>query len=266
MSLDPPRFTGSRFGVEHSRPRVSVCMATYNGAEYVREQIDSILDQLADGDELVIVDDASPDDTVTVLESLSDPRIRLTRSAVNAGYVRTFEAALARSTADVVLLADQDDVWMPGRVDAMLAALRESGALVVASNLVVLGTDEPLPSPITGRPWRLERSQSRQHRRNVLRIMLGDAPYFGCTMGVRREALPLLTPFPDFLTESHDLWIAIAANEARSIVHVEQPTLRRRVHESNASTPRPRGIRAALGSRWMLVRARAEARRRLRRA
>ncbi|MFF2370051.1 glycosyltransferase [Agromyces sp. NPDC058110] len=266
MSLDPTRFTGSRFDVEHPRPRVSVCMATYNGAAYVREQLDSILEQLGPTDEVVVIDDASTDGTVEAVEAIGDPRIRLTRAAANAGYVRTFEAALGAAAGDVLLLADQDDLWTPGRVDAMLDALDRSGALVVASNLVVLGTGEPLPSPVTGRPWRLEGGQSTDHRGNVLRIMLGDAPYFGCTMGLRREALALVTPFPAFLTESHDLWIAMAANEARSIVHLEAPTLQRRVHESNASTPRPRGIRAALGSRWMLVRARSEARRRLRRA
>ncbi|GAA1840696.1 glycosyltransferase family 2 protein [Agromyces salentinus] len=240
-------------------------MATYNGAAYVLEQVDSILAQLASDDELVIVDDASADDTVALIEALDDPRVHLTRATVNAGYVRSFESALSRATGDVLLLADQDDVWIPGRLDVLLSALAESGASIVASNLVVLGTDEPLPSPLTGRPWRLERAQSSQHRRNVLRIMLGDAPYFGCAMGLRRGALDLVTPFPRFLTESHDLWLAIAGNEARSIVHVEEPTLYRRVHESNASTPRPRGIRAALASRWMLVRARSEARRRLRR-
>ncbi|WP_157414848.1 glycosyltransferase [Agromyces allii] len=264
MSLDPTRFTGSRFDVEHPRPRVSVCMATYNGAAYVREQLDSILAQLAATDEVVIVDDASTDDTAAVVEAVGDPRIRLTRAAANRGYVRTFEAALGAATGDVLLLADQDDLWTPGRLDAMLDALDRSGALVVASNLVVLGTEEPLPSPVTGRPWRLTAEQSAEHRRNVLRIMLGDAPYFGCTMGLRRDALALVTPFPEILTESHDLWIALAANEARSIVHVEAPTLLRRVHESNASTPKPRGIRAALGSRWLLVRLRAEARRRRR--
>ena len=81
------------------RRSVSVCMATYRGAEFVTEQLDSILAQLGDGDEVVVVDDASPDDTVAVVRAIAerDPRVRLFPRAQNRGYVRTFEEALGRA-------------------------------------------------------------------------------------------------------------------------------------------------------------------------
>jgi len=71
-------------------------------------------------------------------------------------------------------------------------------------------------------------------------------------------------PFPDGLAESHDLWLATVANAAGELVHVEQPTLRRRVHGENASSDRPRGILPALRSRLLLVRLWREAKRRVR--
>jgi glycosyltransferase involved in cell wall biosynthesis len=234
-------------------------MATYNGAAYLRDQVDSILEQLGDRDELVVVDDASTDDTVAVLEQYADARISIHRSPVNTGYVRAFERALGLTTGDVVLLADQDDVWMPGRVELLRSALEHSGG-VVASNLIVLGTDAPLRSPVTGRPWRL--TASRGGAANIRRILIGDIPYYGCAMGMRREVLSAVLPFPRFLTESHDLWLAIVGNTLGEMVHLEQPTLWRRMHESNASAPKPRGMTAALRSRLMLVRAVSEARRR----
>ncbi|SFR95778.1 Glycosyl transferase family 2 [Microbacterium sp. cf046] len=237
-------------------------MATYNGAEYVEHQLRSILEQLEPDDEVIVVDDASADATVAVIEAVGDSRVRIIRQKANRGYVRTFEAALLAAEGDVLLLADQDDEWVPGRRDALVESARATG--VAASNLVLLESGEPLRSPITGRPWRLRASTSRHRLRNELRILAGVAPYFGCAMAVRRDMLPAITPFPAFLTESHDLWIATVANASGRMSHVETATVRRRIHEANASSSRPRGIRRALASRWMLVRAWAEARRRAR--
>ena len=241
---------------------VSVCMATYNGERYLRAQLDSILAELEPKDEVVIVDDASSDDTVALLEAYDDPRVRVFARDVNHGYVRSFEEALTRATGDVLMLADQDDVWIPGRRALLVAAVEERA--VAASNLVLLSTDEPLRSPLTRREWMLRTGGGARRCRNQLKLLLGDAPYFGCAMAIRRDFLPVALPFPDGLTESHDLWIATVANAAGQLVHVERPTLRRRVHDQNASSERPRGILPALRSRVLLVRLWREARRRVR--
>lgn len=232
---------------------VSVCMATYNGEAYLREQVDSILAELEPQDEVIIVDDASTDGTAALLAAIEDQRVRVFLREHNRGYVRTFEEAISRATGDVLMLADQDDVWIPGRRDLFLQAL-EHGA-VAASNLVLLGTDAPLPPPVPGISWRLSASQSSHVVRNELRILAGIAPYFGCAMALRRDVVDRILPFPGFLTESHDLWIATFANTHRTMQHIDQPTIRRRIHEDNASPSRPRGIGAVLRARWMLVRA-----------
>ncbi len=244
--------------------RVSVAMATYNGARHVEEQLHSILEQLHEHDEVVVVDDASTDDTLAVLARVVDPRVRVVAMPRNRGYVRAFETALREATGDVVLLADQDDVWLPGHRELLVDALRTH--LVAASNLVLLGTGDPLASPF-GRPgWRLRSADSDRRWANVAGIVAGLRPYYGCAMGVRRDALDLALPFPDYLTESHDLWLALLGNLAGSVRHVEQPTLQRRVHDANATPDRPRGLGPALASRAMLVRSARELRRRLRAA
>ncbi|HOA86156.1 MAG TPA: glycosyltransferase [Microbacteriaceae bacterium] len=244
--------------------QVSVCMATYNGERYVGEQLRSILDELEAHDEVIIVDDASTDSTIAVLDAVEDPRVRVIAQAQNRGYVRTFAHAMELAVGDVLMLADQDDVWVPGRRRALVDALRDRQA--AASNLVLLGDDAPLRSPVTGKPWRLRTATSRQRIRNELRILSGAAPYFGCAMAVRRDFLSSLMPFPEYLVESHDLWIATVANTFGELQHVDRATVRRRIHELNASSPRPRGVSAALRSRWMLARLAAEALRRRRRA
>lgn len=263
MALAAPRIEGRSEDVSKS-VTVSVCMATYNGDAYIEHQLRSILNQLEPSDEVVIVDDASTDDTVAVIERVGDPRVRLLRQPRNAGYVKTFEKALLAARGDVMLLADQDDEWVAGRRDLLASAASASG--VAASNLVLLGSGEPLRSPVGGRPWRLRASASGHRIRNELRILAGVAPYFGCAMAVRRDMIPAIAPFPVFLTESHDLWIATIGNAWMKMQHIEAPTVRRRLHSSNASSAKPRGVAAAAASRWMLVRLWVEAMRRRARA
>ncbi|ALX66682.1 glycosyltransferase [Microbacterium sp. XT11] len=239
----------------------SVCMATYNGAKYLMPQLESILTQLRPDDELVIVDDASTDGTVELLESVDDARITVVRNERNLGYVKTFERAMSLASRDVLLLSDQDDLWTDGRLEALVSAASAGG--VVASNLLLLGSETPLRSPLTGKPWLLSHTDDGRTLRNELRLLAGNAPYFGCALAIRREALDLLLPFPEFLYESHDLWIVTAANTAGSLRHIDRATVLRRIHEDNASAERPRSILAALTSRVLLIRLWCEATRRV---
>ena len=234
-------------------PRVSVCMATWNGAPFLGEQVRSILEQLAATDELVIVDDASSDGTVDLIGSLGDPRIRLTARAENRGYVRTFEEALSAARGTYLLLADQDDVWLPGRVAAMTAALDATD--VVATNLSTLGGPDALAGPFGRADWRLRHRDSGRRLRNVAGILAGAVPYYGCAMGVRRDALGRgLLPFPPFLHESHDLWIALYGNLVGTMTHLGRRTVARRLHGSNEAPARPRGGRGVVAARRLLLR------------
>ena len=239
---------------------VSVCVATYNGSRHVEHQLRSILAELTDVDEVVVVDDASTDDTVSVVSAIGDPRISLEVLDTNGGYVRAFEHAIGRARGDAIFLSDQDDEWIPGRRAVLLDALEN--ASVVASNVVLLGSDRAMLSPIFRRPWLLRSSQSRHWRRNRARMILGIAPYYGCAMAMRREVLSEILPFPGFLAESHDLWIAAVGNAARSLTHVDSPTVRRRLHDTNASSERPRSIRKVFRSRILVAQMLTEARRR----
>jgi len=240
--------------------RVSVCMATYNGEAYLREQLNSILAELEPQDEVIIVDDASSDGTVVLLSTIDDLRVRVHARGTNLGYVRTFEEALQRATGDVLMLSDQDDVWVPGRRAVLVEAVADRS--VAASNLVLLGEGSALRSPLNGNEWVLRAEDAPHRARNQWKILIGDAPYFGCAMAIRRDFLGVAMPFPEYLTESHDLWIATLANACGELVHIEQPTVQRRLHDANASSARPRGIRQALQSRVLLVRLWAEARKR----
>ena len=98
---------------------VSVCMATKNGAKFIREQLDSILAQLDPSDEIIISDDASTDETISLIESYNDNRIRLLKNKLSVGISRNFEISLNVSKGEFIFLADQDDVWAPNKVEVM---------------------------------------------------------------------------------------------------------------------------------------------------
>ena len=237
--------------------RVSACMAAYNGSEHIEEQVHSILRELGPQDELIIVDDASTDATLHLVSQIGDPRIRVVESPANRGYVRTFEAALALSRGEYVFLSDQDDIWVPGRVEAMVQALQ--GGWVVASNFGYFGH-----KPRAVESIRLSSSDSKRRWANLFALWVGYRPYYGCAMAFRREAKSLVLPFPEFLHETHDQWIALVGNLCGKMVHLDQETLIRRLHENNTTPKKPRSLLVILRARLMLLRAFVVAARRTR--
>lgn len=216
-------------------PRISVCMAAYNGSRHIKEQIDSILSQLGATDELIVVNDCSTDNTAEIVSAIDDDRIRLINSSVNAGYVRTFELGLSEARGEYIFLSDQDDIWIPGRVDVMIGSLQSS--TMVASNC----------KHFDGRPGRFHDIRLRQRDshhtiRNIVGILVGYRLHWGCAMAFRRSMLSQVVPFPGHMTESHDQWIAMVGNVNRSILYIDQDTILHRLHGENLT---PHGIRGA---------------------
>ena len=96
-----------------SRPKVSVCIASFQGERYISQQLRSILDQLSAEDEVILVDDGSEDGTCDKISALQDPRVGVMRNTKNQGVLRAFETALSCSSGEIVFLSDQDDLWLP---------------------------------------------------------------------------------------------------------------------------------------------------------
>jgi glycosyltransferase involved in cell wall biosynthesis len=128
-------------------------MAAYNGGRFIETQLRSILPQLCAGDEIVIVDDASQDDTVSRIQAFeaefaamnSSPRVLLTRHESNCGVVQTFEDAIRRATGDVLFLCDDDDLWAPNKVEKVLEAFERSPEVQVVCTGLMLMDGEGRP-------------------------------------------------------------------------------------------------------------------------
>ena len=116
---------------------ISVCIATYNGAPYITEQLASICAQLSDNDEIIISDDGSTDSTLDVVRAFGDPRIRIVRNQSQRCYTANFENALRHAQGDYIFICDQDDVWLPNKVETIVHYLCDEGYSIVAHDAIV---------------------------------------------------------------------------------------------------------------------------------
>ena len=121
---------------------ISVCIATYNGEKYIKEQLDSILVQLGEDDEVIIGDDGSTDLTLDIIKSYNDPRIKIYKNSFK-NLILNFESTLEKAKGDYIFLSDQDDVWLPNKVKDSLKDLFKydvviSNCKVVNKNLDVI--------------------------------------------------------------------------------------------------------------------------------
>jgi glycosyltransferase involved in cell wall biosynthesis len=236
---------------------VSVCMATYNGERFLHAQMRSILDQLSPLDEIIVVDDCSTDATRSLIGSFCDQRIRLFVNDRRRREVYSFGRAIGLSRNAHIFLADQDDVWLPGRVGRMCAAL-ERAALVTTNFEWIDAEGKALSVSVDG----VRADASGKFLGNIADIFIGKTSYFGCAMAFRRDLVPLILPIPAYV-ESHDLWMAMAANVIGSNLHLQDPSLLKRRHDGNATrVVSSRSLVSRLWSRAIFARALLDLRRR----
>lgn len=219
---------------------ISVCMATYNGRKYLKEQLDSILSQLGPDDEVIVSDDGSTDGTESLIREYEDERIRLYHHEKKpAKFVidystHNFENALKRAKGEIIFLADQDDVWLPNKVELFKKTLQTSD--VVISDCIV--TDEHL-NKIHASHFRV-----RGGTRFGLWNDFYKSSWLGSCMAFRREVLEASLPFPLFGV-AHDLWIGIISDLYFRRAVIEEPCMLYRRH-GDAVTPYGNHTRTSL--------------------
>lgn len=221
-----------------ANPKVQVLLATYNGARFLREQIDSVLEQTYPWLEVLERDDGSTDDTMAILEEYArcvPERVSLLRDGERSGSAKgNFLRLLAASNAPYVCLCDQDDVWLPEKVSAGLEAMRrleaeygKDGPLLVFSDLRVV--DERLRK-LHPSLWRHEGlDPAAVHR---LRSMLGQNVVTGCTAMLNRRLVELALQMPDE-TPMHDRWIGLLATALGHACYLSEPLVLYRQHGGN---------------------------------
>ena len=239
---------------------ISILMSTYNGAAYLREQLDSILRQEEQDWRLFIRDDGSCDDTPAILAEYAalDVRISVVQGGENWGTVGSFEYLLREyGTGDDIAFADQDDVWFPNKLRVCLSAIRrqeslhgKEKAIVVHSDLQVVDSQLRSLSPSF---WQYSNVRPQ--------ILDSDVHYqaicnsiTGCAMLFNQAARRLALPFAPYIYV-HDAWIGTVVKQSGGVLYpIEETTMLYRQHEENVVGAT--SYRFTLGdwrNKWMLA-------------
>ena len=204
---------------------ISVVLAAYKGEKYIVEQVRSILSQLSEDDELVISDDYPQGETKAALEDIlkNDPRVKYIHGK-SQGLIKNFEYAINNSRGDFIFLSDQDDVWLEGKVKAVMSEF-ENGADVVMHDAFI--TDGEL-NPTGERAFALN-SAGKGIFKNILKNS-----YQGSCMAFRKEMKEYILPFPEKIP-MHDQWIGLMGEKHGKVHLIDHPYILYRRHGENAS-------------------------------
>jgi glycosyltransferase involved in cell wall biosynthesis len=205
-------------------PLVSVAMATYNGEKYIAEQLQTVLKQTYNNIEIVITDDASTDNTLSIIKLFQQQHscIKLYTNAVNSGVIKTFEFSFTKCSGDYIAVADQDDIWDLNKIELLINAIGNEDAIYSDSELVdkngasmgqLFSSMMTLQSYYSGAPF----------------LMGNCIP--GHTIIMKAAFAKSILPLPKEIM--FDRWISYCAAANNGIKYVDRPLVKYRQHESN---------------------------------
>lgn len=216
----------------HPQPVIDILMATYNGEKYIREQIQSILDQKYKNIKLIISDDCSTDNTVSIIKSIAqkDSRIILLKNNTNKGYIKNFEYLIEYSSAEYIMLSDQDDVWKKDKIKKSFNYLLQTKSDLVFSDLTVV--DENLNKinrsfnkAMHLHPEKLKSYKDLFHRNHGT----------GSTFLFKSKMKQYILPFIDLKTKEyiHDWYILFECFYNGNVSYLNESSILYRQHKDN---------------------------------
>ena len=217
-----------------AQPLVSVVMATYNGSRFLREQLDSIVNQTYPNLEIIVVDDCSTDDTVAILNAYAAKyaNIKVYVNEVNLGYVKNFEKGLLLSTANYISPCDQDDIWLPNKTEFLMAKLA-GNAIVYCNSAIINEAGE-----LTGK--KLSDTKYLQTYDDCLQYTIGNTAA-GHAMILTRKTMLNSMPLPTMIP--HDYWLGFVATFESQLLFVDEPLVWYRQHSANVFGVKTEGVK-----------------------
>lgn len=224
-----------------NQTRVSVAIATYNGELFLKEQLDSVLENLNENDEVIISDDNSTDSTIDIIKEYNDKRIFLIKGP-GKGVIKNFENALNHCSGKYIFLCDQDDKWYNNKVDHMLDKLTQYD--VVVHNARIFSSDDKINN--------LDFFSFRNCGDGFLKNIYKNT-YIGCCMAFHSKILKDILPFPKNIP-MHDQWIGLLCETKYSIYFDDTCLISYRRHNNNVSQFKHNSLLTMIKNRlWLLI-------------
>jgi glycosyltransferase involved in cell wall biosynthesis len=204
---------------------ISVCMAVFNGEQFLKEQLQSILVQMENDDEVIIIDDCSCDGSANLIKELNDPRIVLRQNTVNCGPSAAFASAISLAKGKYILFSDQDDIWKPFKIATICRIFDTTASLVVVSDAQVVDANRNIVCESL--------FMLRGSRPGFWRNLYKNG-FVGCCMAMRSEAKCFLFPFPTN-AGLHDEWIGLCSSLGGRVNFIADKLIDYRRHGANAT-------------------------------
>ena len=217
---------------------IDILLSTYNGEKYLKEQIDSIINQTYTDWTLIIRDDGSKDNTQNIIRSYTDrySNIIQIQSSENIGVIKSFETLLKHSDSDYFMFCDQDDVWLNNKLELSISKIMETESEIGNDHPVIVHTDLTV---VNSNLDTIEQSMFKMFnlRPSLIHSNINFALLYncvtGCTLIGNRTARRVAIPFP-LNINMHDSWIAQAVLlNGGKVVTIYAPTILYRQHGNN---------------------------------
>lgn len=216
------------------KEQIDVLLATYNGDRYLREQIDSILSQTYQNIQLIISDDGSKDNTRSILKEYEekDDRVKVYYQTENLGCIKNFQFLLEQVKNETYMLSDQDDVWLPEKIEKTYQKLIEDKADLVFSDLEVVDTNLKTIYPSFNDFMKLSRKIKKYRMTKELNYLYNCVT--GCTIMSRRKWLNQILPLPGLSKYVlHDHWIGLMVSLQGKLSYMPERYIKYRQHGDN---------------------------------
>lgn len=208
---------------------VSIAMTTYNGEKFLKEQLDSIVNQTYKNLEIIICDDYSTDNTIDIIKDFQkrDRRIKLYQNEKQLGVLKNFEKAISLCSGEYIAISDQDDIWVTNKIEIMLSEIEEN-ILIYHDDTLIDRSGKLLHNSF------FESNEiviNKEHKTKALMLdnwILGHACIFSSQL--KKDILPIAHEI-----EHYDMWIAIVASKVGKIKYLNKQLVLWRQHGTNTS-------------------------------
>ncbi len=218
---------------------ISVAVTTYNGEKYIKEQLSSIMNQIRSADEVIIVDDASTDDTPEIIKNFIEENEltnwRLIENKENLGFIKNYRKALLETQGDVICLCDQDDIWFEDKLETISSVMAQNPPILALNTAFLIidsnGHEKPA-SPKKNNYGLIDKLLKKRLEKISLVSEFHSNISPGCTMAIRKELADSYVRLTN-CTLPHDYEMNVMAAAKGGLYFYDATLIKYRIHGDN---------------------------------